>query len=130
MTVATKLNLNSHLLTIASRMIDRHIEHEDCESCRGEGRIEEDDDENNRWRECLDCRGTGQGEQCFNLFRFIESLSTELDGQFNSRGKLGDALGRFQLDGIQTARLLWCQICLQAGERPDGTTFRGMPILD
>lgn len=67
------------------------------------------------------------GEKCFNLFEFLEGLSYRLESVLND-----DAVptGRFELGADNVARYLWCCLALEHGDRPDGTTFKGMPILD
>lgn len=67
------------------------------------------------------------GEKCFNLFTYLESLANRLDVMF-----CGDDApnGRFELDTVAVARYLWCCVSLSHGDSPDGHTFRGMPILD
>lgn len=104
-----------------------HVVHDDCESCAGTGRIESYNEESEEclYRKCLDCRGSGHGEQCFNLFTFLEELPMKLEGSPEWR-----QLGKFELDPVAVARFLYCHMAMQSGDSPDGTTFRGMPILD
>ena len=70
------------------------------------------------------------GERCFNLFTFLEDLEGELHSKLAASYGTGDLIGRFQLDAPAIARYLWCHMALKRGDRPDGDTFRGMPILD
>lgn len=64
------------------------------------------------------------GELCFNLFTYLERLESVVEGVIDG------PTGRFELDGHQIARYLYCCLCLEQGEPCDGTKFRGMPILD
>lgn len=66
-------------------------------------------------------------EMCFNRFTFLEDLGSEVDGMLYA-GEVGN--GRFELSGHSVARYLYCCLCLETGDRPDGDTFRQMPILD
>lgn len=59
-----------------------------------------------------------ESAKCFNLFTYLESLESKLDGVLSGLD--------FDLSPGDVARFLWC--CLSP--EPAGTTFRGMPILD
>jgi hypothetical protein len=67
------------------------------------------------------------GETCFNLYTFIQGVEMRLDTIWNGNGS---PTGRFELRSWEVARYLWCCLALEGGDAPDGTTFRGMPILD
>lgn len=67
------------------------------------------------------------GEQCFNLYLYLQRLESRLETVLNGNGS---PVGRFEIASYQTARYLWCCLALAGGDKPDGNTFRGMPILD
>ena len=68
------------------------------------------------------------GEKCFNLYTFLEALEYRLETVLD--GSLDHRIGRFELEARSTARLLWSHMAIYSGGTPDGTHFRGMPILD
>ncbi len=66
-----------------------------------------------------------EDEKCFNRFTFLEDLEIKLEEFFDR-----PEFGRFENDAHGVARLLLCHMALTSGDAPDGTTFRGMPMLD
>lgn len=69
---------------------------------------------------------TDDGELCFNLHSFLDDLEQAIDAELN---KPDSPCGAFRLNAEAIARYTWCCFALQGGDRPDGDTFRGMPIL-
>lgn len=67
------------------------------------------------------------GERCFNLFTYMESLEARLDTILADTSM---PHGKWHLDGHEVARYLWACLALEEGEQVYGNTFRGMPVLD
>ena len=63
-------------------------------------------------------------EKCFNRHTFLDALERRLETLLERE------CGKFEIDPTTAARIAWCHISLHTGDRPDGTVFRGMPILD
>lgn len=68
-----------------------------------------------------------EGEKCFNLFTYLQSLESTLDGLFHGREL---PHGDFDLNSHTVARYLWVCLALEEGEAAYGDTFRDMPMLD
>ena len=64
---------------------------------------------------------TEDGQKCFNLFAFLETLEYALEGK---------EVDGVAVDARQVARYVWCCLRRFPGERAGGNVFRGMPILD
>lgn len=67
------------------------------------------------------------GEKCFNRYGYLLRLDGLVSDLLCDRNS---PAGDFDLKSHHVARYLYCCLCLEQGDTPDGDTFQGMPILD
>lgn len=70
------------------------------------------------------------GETCFNIFTYLESLENRINELMWDAGAWGTELGRFELNASQITRYLWACIAIKHEGKAYPTVFRGMPTLD
>lgn len=67
------------------------------------------------------------GELCFNLHSFLESLESVMIDEIERANGL---YGKFALDAENCARYLWCCLAIETEGKTYPDSFRGMPVLD
>jgi hypothetical protein len=77
-----------------------------------------------------DCREQDEGENCFNLHRFIERLTNRIDELLMEAAGWQQELAGFELDAESIARYLWACLAIKHEGHAYPPRFRGLPILD